>query len=194
MPERPPERDFTPVIDGLEPYRSSFARESDRGAVLVTHAIIDEKISELAAVYLRFGDAAARDRLLKPPLDAISAFSSKLDFLACSGYLSPDIYSDLRLFNKLRNQCAHAWATFAIDEAIITKFVRPLHIYQAAVVRFDGALRAAVGARALEKLGPRATFNVVAAGLAHFMYLHDWPQPPQVPPAETDKLNSRAHR
>lgn len=103
MSEQPTERDFTPIIEGLEPYRSSFARESDRGAVLVTHAIIDEKISELASAYLPLGNARARDGLLKPPLRAIATFSSKLDFLTCSGYLSLDIYSALHLLNKLRN-------------------------------------------------------------------------------------------
>jgi hypothetical protein len=187
MPERPTGPDFTPVIEGLEPYRASVAKESDRGAVLVTHAIIDEKIAELASAYLPFGSATARDRLLKSPLGAISTFSSRLDFLACSGYLTPDIYSDLRLFNKLRNQCAHSWASFTIDQPLVTKYLRPMHIYEAVVVRFDEALGVKEGARALEKLSPRAVFNVVAAMLAHFMHLHDWAPPPEAPPTDITK-------
>jgi hypothetical protein len=98
--------------------------------------------------------------------------------------MQPDIYDDLRLFNKLRNECAHSWATFAINHALITKFVRPMHIYEAVVIRFDEAAKAGTGARELEKLSARATFDVVAAMLAHFMHLYDWPPPPKTPLSE----------
>jgi len=106
----------------------SFKAESDRGTVLVSIAILDKIVENRLISVLSKGNSKARDRLLRPPLGALSGFSSKVDFLYCSGLMPNAEYGDFRLLNKLRNKCAHGWEHFEMTTEIFDEYVKPMFI------------------------------------------------------------------
>lgn len=106
----------------------TFKKESDRGAVLVSIAILDKLVENRLTSILSKGNAKARERLLRPPLGAMSGFSSKVDFLYCSGLMPEAMYGDFRLLNKLRNKCAHGWEHFQMTAEIFDEYVKPMFI------------------------------------------------------------------
>jgi DNA-binding MltR family transcriptional regulator len=109
----------------------SLEQESDRGAVLVSIAMFDEMLYSRLNKLFHQGNQDARDRLLKPPLGAISGFSSKADLAFCLGLIPKHIYSDVRLLNKLRNKCAHDWDKFHLTKEIIDEYIEPMFIARA---------------------------------------------------------------
>ena len=79
----------------------SLKRESDRGAVLVSIAILDEIITARLIQLLNKGNSESRDRLLKPPLGSVSGFASKIDLAFCVGLIPESFYNDIRSLNRL---------------------------------------------------------------------------------------------
>jgi len=106
----------------------SFKSESARGTVLVSIAILDKIVENRLTSVLSKGNSRARERLVRPPLGALSGFSSKVDFLYCSGLMPSAIYGDIRLLNKLRNKCAHGWEHFEMTSEIFDEYVKPMFI------------------------------------------------------------------
>jgi len=119
------------VLEGLDPEAVKEAvmvlrRESDRGAILVAIAILDDVFTNRLTQLLDRGNSEARSRILSPPLGALSSFSSKVDLAFCIGIIPKQIYDDIRLVNKLRNLCAHDWGAFRITQDILVKFIQPM--------------------------------------------------------------------
>jgi len=119
------------TLEGLDPKAVEEAlivlrRESDRGAILVAIAILDDVFLSRLNQLLDRGNSDARNRLLKPPLGALGSFSAKVDLAYCIGMIPTQIYADIKLLNKLRNLCAHEWGDFAITEDIVEKFIQPM--------------------------------------------------------------------
>ncbi len=102
----------------------SLNHESDRGAVLVSIAILDEMITTRLEELLHHGNSKTRARFLKSP------FSAKVDLLYCLGHIQERIHSDLKLLNRLRNKCAHEWNTFHFTLEIVDEFVEPMILTQ----------------------------------------------------------------
>lgn len=110
-------------------------RESDRGAVLVAIAILDEVFEARIKQLLRFGNSDVRARLLKSPTGPLATFSSKVDLAYCIGLTPKFVYEDIKLLNRLRNRCAHDWNDFRITTEIVDEYVQPMavkHILDAA--------------------------------------------------------------
>ena len=124
------------VLEGLDQksidsYMKTLSKESHRGSILVSIAILDAMLKARLKQLLDRGNSEARDRLLSPPLGRLSSFSAKVDFAFCIGLLPRPMYDDIRLLNKLRNQCAHDWEAFEFTEEIFDKFVQPMNMKRA---------------------------------------------------------------
>lgn len=97
--------------------------ESDRGAVLVAVAILDNVFADRLEQVFKHGNSIARERLMGRTLNS---FSSKVDLAFCLGIIPPQMYQDIQLLNKLRNKCAHGWENFAVSDDIISEYIEPM--------------------------------------------------------------------
>lgn len=95
-------------------FLAEIERESDRSAVLVTAALIEEVLSSKCRDWLRHGTTSARDALLSGT-GGLATLSSKIDFLFCAGILSENLRNPLHALRRLRNRCAHSWTNFQLD-------------------------------------------------------------------------------
>jgi DNA-binding MltR family transcriptional regulator len=93
--------------------------ETDRGAVLVGAALLDELLGHLLATAF-IDDPKASNRMLEYP-GACSTFAARADLAYCLGLIGPDVVRDLSCIRKLRNQFAHSpWGVTLADERIGT--------------------------------------------------------------------------
>ncbi|WP_363799860.1 hypothetical protein ABU614_07050 [Lysobacter firmicutimachus] len=116
------------VIKGLDPKTIEEAlvvlrRESDRGAILVAIAILDSVFAGRLEQLLSHGNSDARSRLLTR---SFNSFASKVDVAYCIGMIPKLLYQDIRLLNKLRNQCAHEWGDFRVTQQIVDAYIEPM--------------------------------------------------------------------
>jgi DNA-binding MltR family transcriptional regulator len=86
-------------------YMNAMRSESDRGAVLVAAAYIDEALEDLLFVHF-VDDKKVAERLLTYP-GPCSTLASRCDLAYCLGLLGKDIYTDIRTIIKIRNYFAH---------------------------------------------------------------------------------------
>jgi DNA-binding MltR family transcriptional regulator len=86
------------ILDKLE-------HESDRGAVLITAAWVDDALKEYLRSHL-IDDSIVVDKLLG--LDRpLGTFSSRITLCYCMGFIGPQIRSDLDVIRDVRNDFAH---------------------------------------------------------------------------------------
>jgi DNA-binding MltR family transcriptional regulator len=96
---------------GLEPIervmrmRSTLARETDRGCVLVAAAYLDDNLAELLRAFF-IADASAADELLENNRP-LGTFSSRIQACRALGLLSSTECRDLDLIRRVRNEFAH---------------------------------------------------------------------------------------
>lgn len=86
-------------------YMKAMRAESDRGAVLVAAAYIDEALEDLILSYF-VNDRRVAERLLTYP-GPCSTLASRCDLAYCLGIFGKDVYTDIRTITKIRNNFAH---------------------------------------------------------------------------------------
>jgi DNA-binding MltR family transcriptional regulator len=86
-------------------YMNAMRVESDRGAVLVAAAYIDEELADLIRAFL-VNDRKITERLLEYP-GPCSTLASRCDLAYCLGIFGKDVYADIRTIIKIRNNFAH---------------------------------------------------------------------------------------
>jgi len=86
----------------FEQFLRDFQSETDRGVALVGATYLDEILGIMLANYF-VGDEDVADRLIGPAYP-LYTFSVKTDLAYCLGLLSPEIYSDLNIVRKIRNE------------------------------------------------------------------------------------------
>lgn len=91
--------------------------ETDRGAVLVGAAVLDELLGHLLATAF-VNDPKASNKLLEYP-GPCSTFAARADLAYALGLLGSDVIRDLRSIRRIRNQFAHSpWRVTLGDENI----------------------------------------------------------------------------
>lgn len=85
---------------------SEFKKETDRAAVILVAAILDEKLTTLLKSRL-IAIPSANDDLFEGGNAPISTFSSKIDVSFRLGLISSRFCRDLHLVRKIRNSFAH---------------------------------------------------------------------------------------
>ena len=117
-----------PIYDDTERERHNavigmLREESDRGAVLVGAAFLDDLLQELLAAFFvdpaSLSSAKERDRLngLFQPNGAAGSFSSRITLAYALGLISKRDCDDLNLVREIRNDFAHKlrYASFSDD-------------------------------------------------------------------------------
>jgi len=88
--------DFRPVVRSL-------VQESDRGAVLVAGAAVDDALEQLLRAVLVSG----AEKHLLGSRDPLGTFSAKINTCYAFGLLSKSDFSALHTIRKIRNKAAH---------------------------------------------------------------------------------------
>ncbi len=81
--------------------------ESDRACVILVASWADHFLEKKLVQEFSKGNADARSGLFSSN-GPFSTFSGKLNTAFCAGWIDPDVYHDLQLIRKIRNEFAHS--------------------------------------------------------------------------------------
>lgn len=105
-----------------------FFHESDRGAVLVGVAFLDEALTELLKACF-VTDHSVQEQSVQSLFKVngpLVSFWAKTNFANALGILSPHLFSDLEIIRKLRNRFAHQKDLADFNAADVGKVLEPL--------------------------------------------------------------------
>lgn len=105
-------------------YMNAMRAESDRGAVLVAAAYIDEELADVIRAFL-VNDPKIADRLFEYP-GPLSTLSARCDVAYLLGLFGKDFYSDIRTIIKIRNNFAHTKGGATFEREDITDLCKNL--------------------------------------------------------------------
>jgi len=107
----------------------SFGFPRDRGIAIVAVSYIEKIIKEKLRVFLNKGGKKVQKTLFEKN-GAFSTLSSKIDFLYCLGVILPQVYLDLDLLRKIRNDFAHGRPWLDFDDEKIKNRIEELNSYK----------------------------------------------------------------
>lgn len=93
--------------------------ESDRGAALVGAAYLDQLLKDLSRARM-VDDRKLIERLLTYP-GPLSTTASLEDHALAVGWIGPQVYGDLGLARRIRNQFAHSHKSLRFDDPKISE-------------------------------------------------------------------------
>lgn len=106
------ESDLYPQLNSEMIYK--LANESERGAVLIGTAKIEEFLEIFVTKILPQESNNSRKKLLEYP-GPLSSFSSKIELLYAFRYINNQFYTSLNILRKLRNDAAHSYNDFNLE-------------------------------------------------------------------------------
>jgi hypothetical protein len=95
-------------------FHDSISTESDRGAVLVSAALLDEGLKELIKAKL-VKNSLKSDVLFDGVGAPLGSFASRIEISFRLGLISNSVKSVLKIFRRLRNDCAHSPAQISLE-------------------------------------------------------------------------------
>lgn len=95
------------VSAAVDSLTTQFRGESDRGAVLVAAAMIENSLNDLLRIYLA-PQPSVTDSLFDGPNAPLGSFAAKIDVAHRIGILSDKFARDLHLIRRIRNDFAHS--------------------------------------------------------------------------------------
>lgn len=120
-----PNESFDSTSKAIGRLRKELAGESDRAAVLVSVAMLDEALRDLLIRKLA-PNPSSIDTLFDGPSAPISSFSAKIDLAYRVGVVSARLCRDLHLFRKIRNDFAHRPAACRLDDQEVSARIEEL--------------------------------------------------------------------
>ncbi|AYQ26819.1 MULTISPECIES: hypothetical protein [unclassified Polaromonas] len=150
-------------------FRRSISSESDRGAVLMAAAFLDDKLKYLLSAKLVDDKKLARRAFdFNGPL---GTFSSRIDFAYLIGVLPKNVHSDLHTIRGIRNKFAHNAASLTLEDQEITELCNRLIFHGVREV-------AAPGPKFRRSVMALLTFVVTATSeISHLEPAADYPVP-----------------
>ena len=122
-------------INEFKDFRISLLSESDRGSVLMAAAFIEDKITQLLETYM-----VQNKTIQKKIFDgngALATFSSKIDIAFLLGLIPKNIYDDLGILRKLRNDFAHNAKSITFQTDYIKERCNLLQVVSKVALRDD---------------------------------------------------------
>ena len=116
-------------------FRTSLIQESDRGSVLMAAAFIEDKLGYLLESYFVENEKICK-QLLKSN-GALATFSSKIDLAFLLGLIPKNIFDDLHLLRKIRNEFAHTASKISFETASIKDRTKALSALSKEMLRDD---------------------------------------------------------
>lgn len=105
----------------------SLKKESDRAKLILVSSWIDYFLKVKIQNEFSKGNKKARKDLfsLNGPF---ATFSSKLNLAFCAGWIDSDVYHDIQIIRKLRNDCAHSIENITLDEERVRKEIEKFKV------------------------------------------------------------------
>jgi len=122
-----------PVSLSQEEWTSFFEelkKESDRAAAILVAAYIDSLLRAKLETLFCKGNAEVRRKLFDDSQGAFATFSAKIDAAYCLGWLEPNVFHDIELIRRIRNQFAHRIHGITLEEPKIKALVSKLRVPQ----------------------------------------------------------------
>jgi len=116
-------------------FRTSLIEESDRGSVLMAAAFIEDKLSYLLESYFVENEKICK-QLLKGN-GALATFSSKIDLAFLLGLIPKNIFDDLHLLRKIRNEFAHTASKISFETPSVKDRTKALSVLSREMLRDD---------------------------------------------------------
>lgn len=91
----------------------SAGKYDDRGFVIAVSAYLDDAVSRL--IDIRLIDCTAKKDLLGGGNAPIGSFSARTKLARVIGCITEDEYKDLNAIRRLRNDAAHNWEDFSLE-------------------------------------------------------------------------------
>jgi len=125
MPEDKSTPESRRMAEQLRTFYDQMSDESDRGAVIVSVAILDDVLTELVKVKL-VPSLEKSDELFDSAFTPFSSFSAKIDLAYRIGLLRPSVRASLHLLRRVRNDFAHASGIRGFDHPSTQDRIRTL--------------------------------------------------------------------
>jgi hypothetical protein len=103
-------KDFIPFVIRL-------AKESDRGAVLLSTGYLEKMLKDILTAY--FIEGSSSDALFQN--GALATFSARASACHALGLISDDEYHDIQLIRKIRNHLAHEMDSTFEDPQVVDR-------------------------------------------------------------------------
>jgi len=113
MPEQRP--DQVAGAEAVVRFRRDLAEESDRAAVLIAGALLENALTALLQSAL-VPNPSALDTLFDGAVAPLGSFSAKIDLAFRIGAISPQLSRDLHLIRRIRNEFAHRPAACQFED------------------------------------------------------------------------------
>lgn len=116
-------------FDCFKTLKKTVAEESDRAKIILVASWIDTFLKIKLKNEFSKGNAKTRRRLfnLNGPF---ASFSAKLDTVFCAGWIDEDVYNDIQIITKLRNDCAHSTEPITLNDENIRKVLESFRVPQ----------------------------------------------------------------
>jgi len=105
----------------------SLRSESDRAKIILSISWADYFLNVKLSNEFSKGNKDARKNLFSVN-GPFATFSTKLNFAFCAGWIDADVYHDLQIVRKLRNDFAHSIDIVTLDEDKIRKELEKLKV------------------------------------------------------------------
>lgn len=105
--------------------RTEFVKESDRAAVILTAAMIDDAIAQLLRISL-VASPTREDPLFDSPNAPLGNLSARIDFAFRCGLISRRLCRDLHIIRAIRNAFAHNVSGCTFEEPAVRSRVMEL--------------------------------------------------------------------
>jgi len=105
---------------------SQLMKESDRGAVLVGVAYLDDLLIRLFKAKMRLTKTLSKD--LFDSSGPLSTLSSRIKVAYCLGWIGPETFRDLDLLRKIRNDFAHLHKPITFEDPSVQSRCRELEM------------------------------------------------------------------
>ena len=120
-----------PVSISQEEWTSFFEelkKESDRAAAILVVAYIDSLLRAKLETLFCKGNSEIRRKLFDDSQGTFANFSAKVDAAYCLGWLEPDVFHDIGIIRKIRNQFAHRIHALTLEEPKIKALIGKLRV------------------------------------------------------------------
>jgi len=94
-------------VNRLFGFLDKLRKESDRGAVLISAAILDEQLKDILKAFLT--NSKSSNELLESSNAPLGTFSSRINSCYSLGLIQKNEFEELNTIRKIRNEFAHKW-------------------------------------------------------------------------------------
>ena len=116
-------------LDCFKDFNAALAKESDRACIIVAAAWIGKFLEVKIMNEFFKGNSKARKALFSVN-GPFSTFSAKLNAAFCAGWIDADVYHDVQVIRKIRNEFAHTIEPVSLNDEMPRTLLETLRVPQ----------------------------------------------------------------